>query len=133
MRMRVLPVLDIKNGEVVHGVAGRRDEYRPIRSCLTPSARPADVARAFQEHFGWSEIYLADLDAIAGAPPALDLYRTLGTVGCRLWVDAGLRSGTDVEPLLGTDITGIVAGLETLAGPPALAEVRSEEHTSELQ
>ena len=28
--MEVIPVLDLKGGLVVRGVAGRRDEYRPV-------------------------------------------------------------------------------------------------------
>ena len=33
--MRVLPFLDLKGGQVVRGIAGRRSEYVPIRSPLT--------------------------------------------------------------------------------------------------
>ena len=69
--MGILPVLDLKQGLVVHGVAGRRDEYQPIVSRLTNSARPLDVAKALREHFGFDQLYLADLDAIRGLPPAL--------------------------------------------------------------
>ena len=75
--MRVVPVLDLKDGIVVRGVGGRRDEYRPIVSRLTSSCQPLDVAEAFRDHFGLSELYLADLDAIAGKPPALALFRAL--------------------------------------------------------
>ena len=47
--MRVIPVLDLKERQVVRGVAGQRDSYRPIVSRLTPSSNPQDVARAFVE------------------------------------------------------------------------------------
>ena len=85
--MRVIPVLDLKDGEVVRGVAGRRQEYRPIRSRLSDSSRPVDVAGAFRERLNLRDLYLADLNAIAGEPPAFktmdwpvqaDMWRTPG-------------------------------------------------------
>src|SRR5438128_4087097 len=97
--MRVIPVLDLLGGQVVRGVAGRRHEYRPVVSRLTPSAQPLDVARAFRAAFGLTELYLADLDAIAGAAPALPTYVTLQSAGFRLLVDAGVRAAADAGPL----------------------------------
>jgi phosphoribosylformimino-5-aminoimidazole carboxamide ribotide isomerase len=121
--MRVIPVLDLKGGLVVRGVAGRREEYRPVISRLTGSALPVDVARAFLSHLGLSELYLADLDAIAGAPPALETFAALHALGCRLWVDAGLRTADQALPLADAGVETLVAGLETLAGPEELARL----------
>jgi phosphoribosylformimino-5-aminoimidazole carboxamide ribotide isomerase len=120
--MRILPVLDLKAGVVVRGVAGRRAEYRPVVSRLTGSAEPLAVARAFREHFQLAELYLADLDAIAGAPPAMDLYAALRADGFRLWVDAGAKEPADAAALA-PSVDGIVAGLETVAGPDSLAGI----------
>lgn len=119
--MAILPVLDLMGGQVVRGVAGRRAEYRPVVSRLTTEATPLAVARAFREQFGFDELYLADLDALAGAPPALDVYRRLHDDGFRLWVDAGLRTTTDAVPLLEVGVASIIAGLETVDGPAALS------------
>jgi phosphoribosylformimino-5-aminoimidazole carboxamide ribotide isomerase len=121
--MRIVPVLDVMNGAVVRGVAGRRAEYRPIVSRLTTSTRPLDVARAFREHFGLTELYLADLDAIAGQPPAFDLYFSLQADAFRLAVDAGLRDTSDGEVLAESGVNDLVAGLETLAGPTVLTQI----------
>jgi phosphoribosylformimino-5-aminoimidazole carboxamide ribotide isomerase len=121
--MRVLPVLDLMSGQVVRGIAGRREEYRPIISNLTASSKPADVARAFRDRFGFQEVYLADLDAIAGAPPALAVYADLRALGFALWVDAGIHDDRSVQPLLNAGIESIVAGLETLAGHEALLAI----------
>src|SRR5262245_30112222 len=120
MILAIIPVLDLLNGHVVRGVAGRRQEYRPVASLLTPSAYPLAVARAFREHFGLSEFYLADLDAIAGSPPALAIYAALRADGFRLWVDAGIRRPEDARALAEARVEGLVAGLETLSGPEAL-------------
>ena len=68
--MRVLPVLDVLKGHVVRGVAGRRQEYRPIQSRLASSSQPLAIAGGFRRHFGLTEFYLADLDAILGGPPS---------------------------------------------------------------
>src|SRR4051812_28304479 len=106
--MRVLPVLDLKTGVVVRGVAGRRHEYQPVVSSLTASSWPVDVAGAFREHFGLAELYLADLDAIAGAAPALPTYVALQAMGFQLWVDAGVREPAMATPLAEAGISKIV-------------------------
>jgi phosphoribosylformimino-5-aminoimidazole carboxamide ribotide isomerase len=121
--LRIVAVLDLLHGQVVRGVAGRRDEYRPVVSRLTESTAPLSMACAIREHLGISDLYLADLDAIRGAPPSLDTYGALLTAGFALWVDAGLRTARDAEPLAALGVPGIVAGLETLAGPAALGDL----------
>jgi phosphoribosylformimino-5-aminoimidazole carboxamide ribotide isomerase len=119
--MRILPVLDVMDGEVVRGVAGRRGEYRPIRSSLTHTSEPVTVARAFRDHFGLTTLYLADLDAILGGEPAWELYHALRTEGFDLWVDAGVTTAPRAEAVAGTGVDGVVLGLETIAGPEVLA------------
>jgi phosphoribosylformimino-5-aminoimidazole carboxamide ribotide isomerase len=121
--MRIIPVLDLKAGQVVRGRAGRREEYLPIRSCLTPSCQPPEVAAALRGQFGFTELYVADLDAIAGASPALGIHGALRSLGFHIWVDAGVRTVAEVEPLLEVGIEKIVVGLETVAGPEALADI----------
>jgi phosphoribosylformimino-5-aminoimidazole carboxamide ribotide isomerase len=117
--MKVVPVLDLQMGCVVRGVAGRRHEYRP----LTPECHPISVAKAFRDRFGLSELYLADLDAIAGALPSLALCTELHRQGFSLWVDAGVRGmeGTDAFFTIGIEF--VVVGLETVAGPAILRQL----------
>lgn len=119
--MKILPVLDVMNGEVVRGVGGRRHEYRPLVSRLTASCHPLDVARALRGHFGADEFYVADLDAILGGEPACAIYAALRQDGFRLWVDAGVRRMTQACQLAESGIDSVVAGLETVAGPAELA------------
>lgn len=121
--MRIIPVLDLLKGHIVRGVGGRRAEYRPIVSTLTDSSQPVETARALAKHFGLNEFYLADLEALAGAPPALETYAALRREGFALWVDAGLRDAGDADPLISAGVDGIIAGLETLRGPEALTEL----------
>jgi phosphoribosylformimino-5-aminoimidazole carboxamide ribotide isomerase len=119
--MQILPVLDILNGVVVRGVGGRRREYRPIVSRLTLSCDPREVASAFHTHFGFRWLYLADLDAIAGAEPALALYEELRREGFTLWVDGGVREANRARQIAGAGVEGVVIGLETMTGPEELA------------
>lgn len=118
--MRILPVLDVMRNQVVRGVGGRRAEYRPIVSRLTSSVEPAEIALAIRESFGVNELYFADLDALAGAPPAWTLYERLHQLGFRLWVDAGVRDLTDAQRLGDANVWRIILGLETIAGPATL-------------
>ncbi|MFO0844326.1 MAG: HisA/HisF-related TIM barrel protein [Gemmataceae bacterium] len=113
--MRVIGVLDVMGGVVVRGVAGRREQYRPIVSRLCRSADPATVARALVETFGLRELYLADLDAIAGADPAWAVYDAVRDSGATLWIDAGVREVEDGVRIAAAGT--VVAGLETVAGP----------------
>ena len=123
--LRIIPVIDIKDGLVVRGIAGRRDEYRPIESVLCDDASVGSVARAFVERLGLGEVYVADLNAIAGTDPAWSLYEQIAAAGLDLWVDAGLRDAADARRLAefsadGRKIAGVIAGLETLSDAAAL-------------
>ncbi len=120
--MRVVPVLDIKNGRAVHAVQGKRAHYGPLRSVLHGSDDPIGIASALLQS-GLNELYLADLDAIAGHPPCPALLRALSHLGSRPWVDAGLRFAADARALVQAGVDTIVAGLETLKGPDELARL----------
>ena len=111
--MRVIPVLDILNSQVVRGVAGQRDQYRPVESCITYSAEPLAVANAFRNAFGLRTLYVADLDAILNARPNVEIYEELKDDGFELLIDAGLRNVFDAEVLLMAGASKVIVGLET--------------------
>ena len=111
--MRVIPVLDILNSKVVRGVAGRRNEYRPVESTIAVSAHPLDVAHAFREHFGLSTLYVADLDAILHGELNSGALRELADDGFELLVDAGARNAADADAVLTSGATRVIIGLET--------------------
>jgi phosphoribosylformimino-5-aminoimidazole carboxamide ribotide isomerase len=120
--MQIVPVLDVMSGNVVRAIGGRRSEYRPLVSTLTASTEPLAVADAIRTRHGLSEFYLADLDAIEGAAPALDTFDRLRAIGLQLWVDAGVRDARDAERIT-EHVDSIVVGLETVRGPEVLAEI----------
>jgi phosphoribosylformimino-5-aminoimidazole carboxamide ribotide isomerase len=124
--MRIIPVLDLQGGHVVRGIGGRRQEYRPIASPMSASSRPIDVAQAFRQRFGFAELYVADLDAIAGAAPALITYAELRAEGFQLWLDAGVREAAMAAALSAAGIERVVVGLETVAGPATLQTTCSQ-------
>ncbi|MBX3443190.1 MAG: hypothetical protein KF774_12360 [Planctomyces sp.] len=119
----VLPVLDLLGGQVVHGIAGRRQNYRPVDSQLAPSARPSAIASAFRIRFGFREAYVADLDAIQGGPLQQGALVDIQRSGLDLWLDAGVRDARDVERLAGFRPARIILGLESLDHPNRLAEI----------
>ena len=43
--VELIPVIDLKGGQVVRAQFGRRDDYRPIQSPLSATSDPIDVAR----------------------------------------------------------------------------------------
>jgi len=121
----VIPVLDLKTGHAVHAVGGRRDYYQPIRSILHATSDPIALARALRDTLGLRALYLADLDAIAGLPLNLAVYKGIISLGIHLVVDSGMRDVDSAAPLLELDDSSctMVAGLETVRGPRELGEI----------
>ncbi|HZW31097.1 MAG TPA: HisA/HisF-related TIM barrel protein [Isosphaeraceae bacterium] len=123
MSFRVVPVLDLKEGRAVHAVGGHRHQYQALRSVWQSGPEPIPLARSLRDALGRDTLYLADLDAIGGAPPSVGIYRGLAALGLKLWIDAGLREARSTAPLLDLglhDLT-LIAGLETVKGPADLA------------
>lgn len=124
--MRIIPVLDLKGGLIVRGIAGKRDLYKPIESRLCSSPRPAEVAASLRNLLGSGPMYLADLDAIAGEAPALEVCVELEGLGFELMIDAGIRSAASARQLA-VELDGdLIAALETLPAPALLAELVEE-------
>jgi phosphoribosylformimino-5-aminoimidazole carboxamide ribotide isomerase len=125
-------VLDILDGRVVRGVAGRRHEYAPVQSALTSSCEPLAVARALRDRFGLCELYVADLDAILHGTVNASALRALTAEGFSVLVDAGIRQASDASPILEAGVSQIVAGLETLASPGELARLCREHGSNRI-
>lgn len=124
--MRIIPVIDLKSGIVVRGIAGQRELYRPVESVLKCDATPKGVASAFAKQFGFQTVYVADLDAIGGDEPNWDAYETIASAGFRVLIDAGIgcleRATSFVAGHSGRNCCwGAVIGLETLQSKQDLA------------
>ncbi len=138
--MRIIPVIDVLAGVVVRAVGGKRADYRPIQSKLTPSANPVSVAKALVAATGAEEVYVADLDAIigqGGGTVAAEIAEALPEV--KVWIDQGVRGEADIARLPLSKPGGWktlfkpqprpnvvpVLGSETVGGPAVLASVRA--------
>lgn len=127
--MDIIPVIDLKAGVVVRGIAGRREEYRPLVSQLCSSASPRDVAQGFVRTFGFRTAYVADLDAISGAKPDWAAYEAIHAAGLSLWVDAGVGTWERAQQIAGIiqqaryGVDQVVLGLESLQDSAVLPEM----------
>lgn len=126
--MKILPVVDLQGGVVVHGIGGRRAEYRPITSALSGDPSPASVAAAFHDKLGCDDCYVADLDAIAGAPPNMAAYDAIVDAGLQPWIDAGIGDAAQAAEVARwferrTPHGRIVVGLESLESISSLAAI----------
>lgn len=121
-------VLDLQQGHVVRAVGGNRSAYQPIVSTLTRSSVPGDVARALVDQLGLQRVYVADLDAIAGQPPALNHLEAIAAAGLRMLVDAGAgdwgRAQLLAEHLAATGrLDGLVVPLESVTDTCHIREI----------
>lgn len=110
--MQIIPVIDLKDGIVVHARQGNRDHYAPIKSTLCPSANIFDVINVFWNDFGFVTLYIADLNAITQTGNNHDLLAEVLTTFNHLtfWIDSGyplphdfLHTFDNYQPILGTE------------------------------
>jgi len=112
--LKVIPVIDILNGITVHAIRGKRNEYQPLKSVLSESIEPLEVAKAFKT-LGFNALYIADLDAIMGSSVSFKvLRRIVDETEIDLMVDAGISDLETAQKLLDNGIGKIVIGTETL-------------------
>src|SRR5262245_53555147 len=114
--MRIIGVLDLLNGCAVHARAGRRESYQPVHTAAgiaVDGGDPVALARIYVDHLGITELYAADLDAIAGRPRQDGLVARVAAVA-PLWLDAAVASVHDASHALELGARAAVVGLETL-------------------
>ena len=124
--MRLIPVMDLRDGVVVHAVKGERERYQPVESVLVDTAKPLAVARAFREKLRLSELYIADLDAIQGRGHHRALIAYLANQErMRLLVDAGAADVESALEVLDTGASKVIIGAETCTTLEALLSIRA--------
>jgi phosphoribosylformimino-5-aminoimidazole carboxamide ribotide isomerase len=123
--MQVIPVLDIRGGQVVHAAGGDRAAYRPIETPLAEGSDPVSVAEGLLRLFPFRQLYLADLDGIGGEDPDRSTIARLTATwpDLELWVDNGARSSEEALGLLAQDRLTAVIGSETWRQPERLGEL----------
>jgi uncharacterized protein related to proFAR isomerase len=91
MAFEVIPVIDLKAGQAVRAVAGNRADYQPLATTLCPDGDPLAAVRGYLGLHPFARLYIADLDAIEGAPRQDALLKAICAAfpQLELWVDAG--------------------------------------------
>jgi phosphoribosylformimino-5-aminoimidazole carboxamide ribotide isomerase len=124
--VRIIGVIDLLAGRAVHAKGGCRHGYRPIDIAGEMSIRGDATALArMYRALGIDELYVADLDAIAGGAEQDQTIRRLAATGARLWVDAGVATPAHARRVLDRGAACVVVGLETLTSFAALREIVS--------
>lgn len=122
--VKVIPVIDILGGDVVHAVAGERHHYKPIKSVLVDSSNPIQVARAFKEKLARTFLYVADLDAIMGSGDNSGvLWEIKQKFNFTMMIDAGAATLDDAVRLIKQGFDFVVLGTETLHSLDALKNI----------
>jgi phosphoribosylformimino-5-aminoimidazole carboxamide ribotide isomerase len=120
--LKIIPVIDILNGKIVHAFKGQRYNYQPLESILFKSTEPLEVAKGFKA-LGFSELYVADLDAIIDCSTDFGFFKDIAEeTGLRLMVDAGVTSIDRAQKLFESNVSKLIIGTETLQSKNFVAQ-----------
>ncbi len=125
---QVIPVLDLKEGGVVHARRGDRGRYLPLHSSLCAGNGPKEVVGGLLGLFPFPVMYVADLDAIGGSGDNGAVLAGLKAAfpQVRFWVDAGFRQPDEVRGFVARGLGDPVLGSESLASLEALAALKAD-------
>ncbi|MCP8310874.1 MAG: HisA/HisF-related TIM barrel protein [Candidatus Methylarchaceae archaeon HK02M1] len=113
--MRIIPVIDIMGGVVVHAEGGRREKYRPLKSLICKTSVLMDVVLALKSNFNFDEFYIADLDSIMGYGQNIKILREISELrSIKIMIDSGINDILKAEELLQVGVSKIIIGTETL-------------------
>ncbi|TET28856.1 MAG: hypothetical protein E3J70_08540 [Candidatus Heimdallarchaeota archaeon] len=117
--MKVIPVMDLLNGEVVQGKGGRRNEYQPFSdSIISNNPEPISVAKSFNEKLGLDWFYIADLDRIQSTQNMKKnkeiIIELAKTTDYKISIDAGCKHLKDIDEILSWGVDHVIVGTETL-------------------
>jgi phosphoribosylformimino-5-aminoimidazole carboxamide ribotide isomerase len=118
----IIPVLDLKDGAVVHARAGERARYQPIRSRLAAGSGAVAIVDGLLSLAPFRQLYIADLDAIAGHGSHEALIAELARrhPGIELWVDSGIVAAEQAIAAARRGVTPVL-GSESLTDAAVLA------------
>ncbi len=127
--MEIIPVIDLKDATVVRARLGRRDEYRPISTRLSPTSDPVDVARGLLSVHPFQTLYIADLDAIERKGDNRASLARLAAAFPHLafWVDNGIFDLRAAQTWLASQSGHLVLGSETQVDDRLVHEMTHEE------
>ena len=135
--MRVIPVVDYYQGQVVLARHGHRDHYQPIKSRLAKNADPISIIQGILSITEFNTIYIADLDSIERDHHKhtvwLEVFRQFAHVN--FWLDIGHQVDQwaelyadigNVSPVIGSEsIESLKSFEQTLSNTDAYSPVLS--------
>lgn len=94
---RIVFVIDLLNGKVVHAIKGEREKYQPVKnSKICDSAQPFEMISAVKPR----EVYIADLDRLSYSGNNFEAINKISSLA-RTMVNIGVRKNEDIETCLG--------------------------------
>jgi phosphoribosylformimino-5-aminoimidazole carboxamide ribotide isomerase len=92
--VQIIPVIDLKQGQVVHAKHGQREHYLPIQSALSASSDVFSIVEGLIKLYPFRTIYIADIDAICGTGYHFEQIELLSGMYPQVtwWVDNGVRN-----------------------------------------
>jgi len=109
LSMKIIPVIDLKDGAVVHARQGQREHYQAINTNLSQSSDIYRVIEAFLGVHNFDTIYIADLNAITHQSSHENLISDVLDYFPHIlfWIDSGYqrykRHPDNYLPVLGSE------------------------------
>ena len=90
--LQIIPVIDLKQGQVVHAKHGQRAHYQPIKSILSFSSDIFNTVDGLLKLYPFRTIYIADIDAISNTGNHFEQIELLSAKypDVMWWVDNGI-------------------------------------------
>ena len=90
----MIPVIDLKNAQVVHAKHGNRHAYLPIQSILSATSDVFSIVEGLLKLYPFRTIYMADIDAISNSGNHFEQIELLCSMYPHItwWVDNGVRN-----------------------------------------
>ena len=112
--MKVIPVIDYMNGQVVLAEKGNRSNYLPVNSNLCKHSEVHSVIEKILSLANFNTIYIADLDSISQQTLNIDLWQSVFTrySSIEFWCDIGTQisswklfasNSLNIRPVIGSE------------------------------
>jgi len=123
--VRIIGVIDLKDNQAVHARGGRRDEYAAVSEAAGTAINgdAVKLAGVYLDTFGLTDIYVADLDAIASAAPNVAVVRSICNLGGHVLVDGGVATLDEAHRVATAGAHEVIVGLETLPSFDVLRDI----------
>ena len=112
---KIIPVLDLLDGLIVHAVKGIRENYKPLNSYLFDYPDPNLIINILYNKYEFNEYYVADLNAIISREPNYEIIsKIIEKPYINILLDPGIKKLEDAIRFSSLGIKNLILGLETL-------------------